>query len=161
MAKANPELIAAIERTINKLQNGASYEWGHMGACNCGNLAQELTKISKAEIHKFAMQKHGDWNEQLIDYCPSSGFPMDLMVSKMLEFGLTLDDLSHLERLSDPEILALMDKEKKDQLNKNSREDLVFYLQIWAKLLREKWINQAPFILSINSEKKLKLPALV
>lgn len=161
MAKANPELIAAIERTITKLQNGASYEWGHMGACNCGNLAQELTKISKAEIHKFAMQRHGDWNEQLIDYCPNSGYPMDLMVSKMLEFGLTIDDLGHLERLSDPEILSVMDKEKRDQINKNSREDVVFYLQIWAKLLREKWIAQSSFTTTIDSEKKLKLPVLV
>ena len=161
MAKANPELIAAIERTITKLQHGASYEWGHMGACNCGNLAQELTKITKAEIHKFAMQRHGDWNDQLIDYCPDSGYPLDLMVSKMLEFGLSLDDLRHLERLSDPEILAMMDQEKRDKLNKNSREDLVFYLQLWAKLLRENWFNQTYLTSSIISEKKLKLPVLV
>lgn len=31
MAKANPELIIAIEKTVQKLQNGASYQWGHMG----------------------------------------------------------------------------------------------------------------------------------
>ena len=36
MATANPELIAALERTASKLQQGASYQWGHMGACNCG-----------------------------------------------------------------------------------------------------------------------------
>lgn len=161
MAKPNPELIGAIERTIFKLQNGAPYQWGHMGACNCGNLAQELTHISKAEIHKFAMQRHGDWNEQLIDYCPSSGYPMDLMVGKMLEFGLTIEDLSHLERLSDPEILFSMEKEKRDQLNKNSREDLVFYLQTWAKLLREKWIHESSLNAPFISEKKLNLPVLV
>lgn len=161
MAKPNPELIGAIERTILKLQNGAPYQWGHMGACNCGNLAQELTQISKAEIHKFAMQRHGDWNEQLIDYCPSSGYPMDLMVGKMLDFGLTIEDLSHLERLSDPEILLFMEKEKRDQLNKNSREDLVFYLQTWAKLLREKWIRESYPSTLIISEKKLNLPVLV
>jgi hypothetical protein len=161
MAKANPELIAAIERTITKLQQGAAYQWGHMGACNCGNLAQELTHFSKAEIHQFAMQRHGDWNEQLIDYCPSSGYPMDLMVSKMLEFGLTVDDLSHLERLSDPEILSKMEKEERDHLNKNRREDVIFYLQIWAKILREKWVKEQVISPEIISEKKLKIPALV
>lgn len=161
MAKANPELIAAIERTIFKLQNGSSYQWGHMGSCNCGNLAQELTQLSKAEIHKYAMERHGDWNEQLIDYCPTSGYPMDLMIGKMLAVGLTLDDLGHLERLSDPEILLSIEKEKRDQLNKNSREDLIFYLQKWAKLLREKWMDE-PFFSSLEySEKKLNTPVLV
>ena len=153
MARPNPELIAAIERTISKLQQGASYQWGHMGACNCGNLAQELTKLSKAEIHKYAMQRHGDWNDQLIDYCPTSGYPMDLMVTKMLEYGLTIDDLSHLERHSDPVILSKIEKDKRDQLNKNRREDVVFYLQTWANLLREKWLSEQEVLTEILSEK--------
>lgn len=161
MAKANPELIAAIEQTIAKLQHGAAYQWGHMGACNCGNLAQELTKLSKDDIHRFAMQRHGDWNEQLIDYCPSSGYPMDLMVSKMLDFGLSIEDLGHLERLSDPEILSRMTKEKRDQLNKNCREDVIFYMQTWAKQLREKWISENSIPTKIEREKKLKIPVLV
>lgn len=161
MARPNPELIAAIERTIFNLQQGASYQWGHMGACNCGNLAQELTKLSKGEIHRFAMQRHGDWNEQLNDYCPTSGYPMDLMVSKMLEYGLTIDDLSHLERLSDPEILFAMSKEKRDHLNKNRKEDVIFYMQIWANLLREKWLMEQEIFDDVLSEKKLNLPVLV
>ena len=161
MAKPNPELIAAIERTIFKLQNGSTYQWGHMGSCNCGNLAQELTQLSKAEIHNYAMERHGDWNEQLIDYCPSSGYPMDLMIGKMLEFGLTLEDLGHLERLSDPEILSSMEKEKRDLLNKNSREDLIFYLQKWSKLLREKWMHESLVSTLDYSEKKLNIPVLV
>lgn len=53
MARPNPDLIAAIEKTILKLSKGAPYQWVHMGACNCGNLAQELTKLSKAEIHSY------------------------------------------------------------------------------------------------------------
>lgn len=161
MAIPNPELIAAIEKTVSKLQSGAAYQWGHMGACNCGNLAQELTKFSKAEIHQFAMQRYGDWNEQLLDYCPTSGYPMDLMVSKMLEFGLSIDDLAHLERLSDPQILSRMEKEKRDKLNKNSREDVIYYMQTWANLLREKWIQENSISSEIVPEKKLKIPALV
>lgn len=97
MAKANPRLIEAIEKTASKLAGGSAYQWGHMGVCNCGNLAQELTHFTKAEIHQFAMQKFGDWNGQLLDYCPTSGLPMDLMISGMLDSGLTLEDLAHLE----------------------------------------------------------------
>lgn len=161
MAKANPKLIEAIERTVAKLSNGAAYQWGHMGACNCGNLAQELTHFTKSEIHQYAMQKHGDWNEQLLDYCPTSGYPIDLMISKMLDFGLTLDDLAHLERLSDLSILSQIPKERRDKINKNSREDVVLYMETWAKILRENWINENEISLELALEKKLKLPVLV
>lgn len=161
MAHANPRLIEAIEKTVLKLSNGAAYQWGHMGACNCGNLAQELTNFTKAEIHKYAMQKHGDWNEQILDYCPTSGLPIDMMISKMLEFGLTLDDLSNLERLSDQTILSQIPKEKRDQLNKNSREDVILYMHTWAKILREDWICQHEMQLDIQLEKKLDIPVLV
>ena len=142
MAKPTPELIEGIRKTIQKLKNGAAYQWGHMGACNCGNLAQELTKLTKGEIHRFAMQRHGDWNEQLIDYCPTSGYPMDLMVGKMLETGLTLDDLMHLEKLSDPEILRYMPAEKRQSLSKNSKADVILYFEVWVKHLEEKWSEE-------------------
>lgn len=161
MAKANPRLIEAIEKTILKLSNGAAYQWGHMGACNCGNLAQELTHFTKAEIHQYAMQKHGDWNEQLLDYCPTSGLPIDLMISRMLGFGLTLDDLSNLERLSDQNILSQIPKERRDQINKNSREDVILYMQTWSKILRENWIRANDYELDLELEKKLELSVLV
>jgi hypothetical protein len=161
MAKANPRLIDALERTVAKLSNGAAYQWGHMGACNCGNLAQELTHFTKSEIHHYAMQKHGDWNEQLLDYCPTSGYPIDLMISKMLEFGLTLEDLAHLERLSDPAILSRIPKEIRDKINKNSRKDVVLYMETWAKILRENWIDENEISFESALEKKLKLPVLV
>jgi hypothetical protein len=140
MANPTPDLILGIRKTIQKLKNGAAYQWGHMGACNCGNLAQELTKLSKGEIHAYAMQRHGDWNEQLIDYCPTSGYPMDLMVGKMLETGLTLDDLMHLEKLSDPEILKFIPVEKRQHISKNNKEDVIQYLEVWVRDLEEKWV---------------------
>jgi hypothetical protein len=142
MANPNPELIAAIEKTVYKLKNGSPYQWGHMGACNCGNLAQELTKLEKGEIHSYAMQRHGDWNEQLIDYCPTSGYPMDLMITRMLDFGLTTSDLAHLERLSDPIVLAEMSLEKRNSLSKNKKEDVIFYMISWSKLLRKNWLKE-------------------
>lgn len=158
MAKSNPLLIAALENTILNLTKGASYQWGHMGACNCGNLAQELTQLTKGEIHAYAMQRHGDWSEQILEFCPTSGYPIDLMIQKMLDAGLSLEDLSNLEKLSDPEILATMPKEKRDSITKNSKEDLIYYLQNWAKLLREKWVIENPTIHLNILEKKIVVP---
>lgn len=159
MAIANPKFIASIDKTALYLSKGAQFQWGHMGSCNCGNLAQELTKLSKAEIHSSAMQRYGDWNDQILEFCPSSGYPMDLMIQKMIDSNLTLEDLSHLEKLSDPEIRALFQKQRED-IGKNSREDVVLYIQNWAKLLRENWLKQNPEIRFPIEEKKILVGVL-
>jgi hypothetical protein len=139
MATANPKLILALRKTAKKLKDGATYQWGHMGACNCGNLAQELTPFTKAEIHAFAMERHGDWSEQILEFCPSSGYPMDMLIDNLLKAGLTLDDLSHLEKLSDLNILKKLPPDRK-YLNHNRKEDVILYMETWASLLEDQLI---------------------
>ena len=44
MAYATPVLIEALRATALKLDSETTvYRWTHMGACNCGHLAQHLT----------------------------------------------------------------------------------------------------------------------
>jgi hypothetical protein len=150
MAKATAELIAALRRTAAKLDKGVGYQWGHMGSCNCGHLAQELSGLSKAEIHAYAMRKYGDWTEQVQDYCPSSKMPMDLLISTMLEAGLSTDDLKNLERLSDQSVLENL-KGGKRYLNKNSRADVVEYLKTWASMLENEYLKSAPNVAFENT----------
>lgn len=140
MAKAKPELILALRRTAEKLQKGAVYQWGHMGSCNCGHLVQEVTRRSKKEIHDSALRsRSGDWNEQLIDYCPGSGLPVDEVIAEMLAAGFDSADLQYLERLNDPAILQLLPREQR-YLQHNNRDDVVLYLKLWARLLEQKWL---------------------
>jgi hypothetical protein len=153
MATPNPHLISSIRKTIQKLKNGSPYQWGHMGACNCGNLAQELTNLNKGDIHQLAMQGVGDWSEQLRDYCPTSGYPMDSMITKLLESGLTLDDLTHLERLSDPKVLAGIPEIQVKQLSKNNRLDVIRYMEVWVKQLENQWIEINTRFDKMHSEK--------
>jgi hypothetical protein len=142
MARPNLDLIAALRRTANKLQTGAPYQWGHMGSCNCGNLAQELTTLTKAEIHEHALAVgRGDWNEQLNDYCPTSGLPMDMLIAEMLNVGLTTEDLKHLERLTDRRVLERLPQEKR-YLRHNFREDVVLYIYTWADWLEEQLLEK-------------------
>lgn len=142
MAIPTPRLIAALRRTAEKLRNGASYQWGHMGSCNCGNLAQELTSLTRAEIHANAMAAgRGDWNEQLNDYCPVSGLPMDHLIADMLAAGLSTDDLKHLEKLSDRQVLAGLPDGRR-YLRHNFRDDVVLYLLTWALLLEEQLLSK-------------------
>lgn len=141
MARPNPELIEALRRTARKLQSGAPYQWGHMGGCNCGNLAQELTKLNKDQIHRYAMQRYGDWNEQVDDFCPTSQLPLDVIINEMLNAGLMLEDLKHLEKLDDREVLLRFPIEKRF-LKHNVREDVVTYMNAWADLLEEKILEK-------------------
>ena len=136
MAKASLILIDALRATARELQQSAQYQWGHMGACNCGFLTQQITKLTKNEIHRYAMQRYGDWNEQLNDYCPQSGLPFDSIVDELLSAGLDVDDLKHLERLSDPLIVAMI--EPRRHLTHNIKEDVVDYLLAWASSMESQ-----------------------
>ncbi len=137
MAKPTVTLIEAIRQTARNLELNDSYQWGHMGSCNCGHLAQQLTRLSGKEIHTRAMEKHGDWSEQLNDYCPDSGLLMDDLISAMLECGLDTRDLAHLERLSDQEVLRTIPGYEKG-LHHNVKSDVVRYMKAWASLLEDK-----------------------
>ena len=141
MATANLELIAAMRRTAKKLEQGAPYQWGHMGSCNCGNLAQEISKLTKAEIHEYAMRnRQGDWSEQTDAYCPISEQPMDLLITQMTAIGLTTTDLKNLEKLSDVAILRRLPQEFR-YLQHNKRDHVVMYLRAWAEMLEEELLE--------------------
>lgn len=139
MAEASILVIQALQKTVANLAQGASYQWGHMGSCNCGNLAQVITNLDKAQIHQSAMRRHGDWNEQLIDYCPTSGLPIDHIIDEMLKFGFTRKDLAHLEKLSDPWVLKHVPENK--HLKHNLKADVILYLHTWASLLEKELIK--------------------
>ena len=155
MAVPSLHIIDALRKTANQLQNGSRYEWGHMGSCNCGNLAQTITTFSRAEIQKQALQKPGDWSEQLVEYCPSSGLPMDMIIEKMIDFGFTKQDLRHLEWLSDEIIVKeVLKSGLQTHLTRNSKQDTILYMRTWANLLEDKLV--APIKLDIN-EQQLQL----
>ena len=139
MAIPSLKIIDALRKTAQQLENGHRYEWGNMGSCNCGNLAQTVTTFSRGEIQKYALEKRGDWSEQLVEYCPTSGYPMDLIIEKMINFGFTKQDLRHLEWLSDTEILAQLPEKK--YLNRNLKSDTILYMKTWATMLENELID--------------------
>ncbi len=144
MAKATIDVINALRNTASKLEKTDVYQWGHMGLCNCGFLAQEITNFKKEEIHRRAMERTGDWSEQLNDYCSTSGLPMDDLISEMIAFGFDSDDLKHLERLSSKEILQAMPIEERN-LHHNIKRDVIKYLKTWAALLEENIADKIEF----------------
>lgn len=140
MAKITLEVLVALRNTVRRIEQTTQYQWGHMGCCNCGFLAQELTHLRKEEIHARAMQRHGDWSEQLNDYCPTSGLLIDDIISEMLAFGFDCTDLRHLERLSDPQVLSTLPDSGKT-LAFNRKADVITYLKAWADLVEARLLS--------------------
>lgn len=157
MAQPTLPVIQALRDTAQRLATQAPYQWGHMGSCNCGHLAQTVTSLTKAEIHTRAMQRYGDWERQIIDYCPTSGLPIDQTIDEMLTLGFSRRDLTHLERISDPTIRAAIPFERRDALRHNQRDDVVLYLRTWADLLERDLLAG----ISLPSFESAPVPTLV
>ncbi|MCA6381664.1 MAG: hypothetical protein IM574_09760 [Cytophagales bacterium] len=147
MAHVSIAVIDTLRATASKIESDTRYQWGHMGLCNCGFLAQEITKLSKSEIHTCAMQRHGDWTEQLNDYCPTSGLPMDQIIDELIAFGFSADDLRHLEKLSDGQILRSLPIHERN-LHYNIKRDVVKYLRTWANLVEDQLLGQIKLLLN-------------
>ena len=142
--KANVQLIDALRETARRLNNGADYNWCHMGRCNCGHLAQTITKMSPAEIHDRALMKAGDWTNQTREYCTATGYTIDHIIETMIELGLTKDDIVHIERLSDQRVLQRIDLDRRLSMNHKKREDVVLYMNTFASILEEQLIANTP-----------------
>lgn len=138
MARANRELIHALRATAAKLEAGATYRWTHMGACNCGHLAQTITHLSADDIRRYALERTGEWAEQGLEFCPTSGYPMDAILSALFELGLSSHDLGQLERLTHPEVLRRMPIEVRKELSYRDRDHVVLYMRSFADLLEEQ-----------------------
>jgi len=138
MARANGDLIAALRESARRLSGDVSYQWGHMGTCNCGHLAQSITGLQGAEIHRSALVREGDWEQQANDYCPASGNLIDALLAAMFDLGLTRGDIGHLEKLSDPAVVRHVGR----PLRFNRRDDVIAYMHAWADLLEESYADR-------------------
>ncbi len=140
MAQANTLLINALRETALRIRNGAHYAWGNHGACNCGNLTQVVTKLSKEEILQYAHTGIGEWTELAEEYCGITDAPASLLISKLQQIGLTPTDIHNLEYLEDKKVLHHLPGGFR-WLKRNVREDVVDYFEAFANLLEEELIN--------------------
>lgn len=154
MAKPSLLLIDALRKAATQLSNNKPYEWGHMGNCNCGHLAQVLLNVSKAEIHRHAMARPGDWSEQLNDYCPTSGLEMDRLMFGLFEKGLDTTDLQQLEYLSNKAVLQRLGV---SALRHNDRAHVVSYMRTWADMLEEQLLETLPLPVAQPDERPLSI----
>ena len=141
MATTSFELMTALRETANRLENGAFYAWGNHGGCNCGNLLQVVTQLSKEEILQYAHSGIGEWTELAEEYCGVTNAPVSLLLKKLQELGLNPTNIHNLEYLQDREVLNNLPNGFR-WLKKNVREDVVVYFNTYANILEDKLIEQ-------------------
>jgi hypothetical protein len=125
-------LAATLRLVAARLAGGAPYQWGHMGQCNCGHLAQVVTTRTAAEIHASAMRRQtGEWTEYANDYCGATGTLIDDVFEDVLAAGFTREDMAHAENLDDPRVIARLGRRPA----RNVREDAIAYFLAWADVV--------------------------
>lgn len=140
MAHPNIPLIQALRETARRLNGGAYYAWGHHGGCNCGNLLQVISTLSKEEIVQHAHTGIGEWSEIAEDFCMVSSAPAYFLIARLEAIGLTPTDIHHIEYLTDRDVLERLPGGFR-WLKRNVRENVIVYFEAFANLLEEKMIN--------------------
>lgn len=161
MATPTARLVVALRETAARLRSAdVVYRWSHFGHCNCGHLAQTITRRPAREIYAAAFVRSGDWGQQALelevpDYgdrpaldegafehegtelCSATGSPLEQVLAKMYAVGLDREDIDHLEDLSDGEVLRWMGANTTG-LVRHARENVVRYLDAWAELVESR-----------------------
>ncbi len=167
MAYPTVELIEGLRNAAANLRNGAFYAWGHHGACNCGQLLQATTAWSKEEILTCAHTGAGEWTEIASEACPVTGAPLEILLTKLQQLGLTPVDIHYLEYLQDKEVLNHLPGGFR-WLKRNVREDVIAYFDAMANLLehrlttaRKPSVQQAEIPRQNLAQRTTARPALV
>ncbi|CAN5754580.1 hypothetical protein BH10BAC2_BH10BAC2_07390 [soil metagenome] len=155
MANPNMMLIDALKETATRLKNGAQYAWGNHGSCNCGNLLQVITKMSKEEIIRYAQTGIGEWTELSEEHCAVTDAPVGLLISKLQQLGLNATDIHHLEYLDNKEVLKNLPSGFR-WLKRNVKEDVIVYFETFANMLEEQLIGRIDIISLMNSNTEEK-----
>lgn len=137
MAHPTTELINGLRMAAGHLRNGGFYAWGHHGACNCGHLLQATTELSKEEILNYAHTGAGEWTELAEESCSVTEAPLNLLLTKLQQLGLTPTDVHNIEYLEDREVLNRLPGGFR-WLKRNARQDVVAYFETMADCLEEK-----------------------
>ena len=155
-------LEEVLLKTIQRLSSKSKYQWTHQGNCNCGHVIQSVTGMSPGKIHNIALTGPGEWVDHAKKYCKTSGLPVDDLISKLLSIGIKIDDIAHLELLSDPNIIRYITNSVKP-LSYKKKEDLIYYFKTWKSILSAKrmlitdnsknvFINGIPYQQNFKSE---------
>lgn len=134
----NKEKLIEVLRKAAKCITPENYNWMALGQCNCGHLIQAATGLTHREICYQAIKKQGDWQSVSKLHEPNSGWEIDNTITIMLDLGLTIEDFTTLENLSNSKILERLNV---SLLERDNPSHCIMYLKSWADMLEEEIIQ--------------------
>lgn len=136
MASHEKNISELLRATAERLDQGARYEWGHMGRCNCGHLVQTLTNMTDREIAASVEYKLDEWSEHARDYCENTHSPVEDLFRTLAEVGFSHTDVMALEYLNDPRVVSRLGVKGRN-LRRNFAPDVSLYMRTLAAVLDE------------------------
>lgn len=158
MARCDPRLIDCLRKTSRRLKDGAPYEWGHMGRCNCGHLIQTATHMSDLEIVRSIDFEMNEWTEHAKLYCDGTGHKVDEIFHALEKLGFNYQDMINLEYLSDPAVLGVLPQDRRF-LRRNRLDDVILYMETLANILEKKYLQTLKEYESVEKQEEEPVPA--
>jgi hypothetical protein len=167
MAQASSRLVVALRETAARLERReTAYCWSRFALCNCGHLAQTITRLAPTALEAAAGGRHGDWGDQArtlfrpaalvqpdygdrpaldegawepdsADRCNVADRAMAAIVEELQAWGLDPTDIDALERLNDTAVRRRLGNEALD-FSHADRDNAVSYMRAWADLLEAR-----------------------
>jgi hypothetical protein len=128
------KLIVALQKTADDLDNGFEYEWGHMARCNAGCLVRNLMDKTQTEVVEMVDGHLDEWTEYADAYCKGTNKFIDDLFQELEDYGLSHEDVLHLENLSDPKITGTFPLETR-YLQRNNPKHVSKYMRRFAEQL--------------------------
>ncbi len=150
------KLILALTNTISALKSGTlAYNWENASECNCGTVVQSITGHTSLELSDRISQLNKGYPDKrdhtwtaIIKriFYPNTGLTEDELFNTLFEKGMGIEDILHLEYLSNPEIRKRVIKNTSGTQaitfeflrNHQKIENLILYLEAWKELLLEE-----------------------
>lgn len=134
MANHKKPIVDLLRKTAERLDDGARYEWGHMGRCNCGHLVQTLTDMTDRQIAEKVEHQLDEWSEHAKVYCTQTGTPVEELFRALEEVGFSHRDVVALEYLSDNRVRSRLGEQGR-RLRRNHAPDVSLYMRTLADVI--------------------------
>lgn len=134
-------LAGILDNAADDLQaTWLGYDWNDRARCNCGFVARQVMNTNSAGLRRLLppIYENGSfwatWSSMSETYCTAAGLAHSEMFARLLAAGLQTGDFSHLENLSNRDILqrATSWRTSARPVSRSRKSDVVAYLRAWA-----------------------------
>lgn len=149
------ELADALRNAVTEIKAG-KYCWADASRCNCGVVAQQLLGCNSVQLHQKMRSEDivGSWGIRCRDrMCSSTGQPLGVVLDRLVEAGMSYNDIADLEMINNPDIRVRAnlgmtvcgeDIRHRPIFEEFHRPETIAYMLAWADMIDEQLGPRAP-----------------